>query len=282
MAALTAAFDASGDRKTAVLCVAGFLSSENDWQSFSEQWSKRLAVDDIEFFRAVDAASFHGPFEHWQERPDKVDLRRRLFADLMNILKSHVYHRFGCVVINRCFDEMSENLRDQLLLSAFTLAALTCEKNVRRHILSERRGSNPNLPVRLVFEHGDEGFGDLTHWINSSSGAIPVSRAYKKDTLLEGGLISYGFIPLQAADWLAYELGLSVRQMESGRVKKISDLRWPMQEFTHVLGDAGTYYARDVKEVERKLEILRTIPDWEKETDMIKLSEQYERSVHYE
>lgn len=193
----------------------------------------------------------------------------------MDILKSHVYSRFGCVVINKSFDEMSETLRDELRLSAFTLAALTCEKDFRRYLLSEWKGTNPNMPVRIVFEHGDEGFGDLEAWINSATGTIPPARAFKKDTILPSGEKVYGFIPLQAADWLAYELGLSVRQIENGRLKEMSNLRWPMREFTAIKGDAGTYYARDIKEVERKLNILRNIPDWEKQSDIIKLNQRF-------
>jgi len=273
MAGLTGVFDASGDGKTAVLAVAGFVSNESDWRSFSEQWSKRLALDGIEFFRAVDAASFKGPFKRWDDRDDKELLRQNLFSDLMNILKSHVYHRFGCVVINKSFDEVSGEIRDKFRLSAFTLAALTCEKNLRKYILSEWRSSDPRMPVRIVFEDGDQGYGDLCHWLNSAQGTIPASRAYKKDAVQEDGLKIYGFIPLQAADWLAYEPGLAVRHMESGRAKKMSDLRWPMKEFMTVLGDAGTYSVRDIQEVERKLNILKTIPDWEKETDMVKMSE---------
>ena len=275
MAALTVAIDASGDSEQPVLAVAGFLSSDDDWTSFSQQWSERLAKDGIEFFRAVDAASFKGPFKHWQDREDKKSLRDALSGDLMGVLKRHVYHRFGCVVINKSFNAMSQSLRDELRLSAFTLAALTCEKQVRKFILSDWHGSRSDMAVRIVFEDGDQGYGDLTSWLKPGTGTIQPSRAYKKDTIQEDGSTICGLIPLQAADWLAYELGLSVRQMESGRVKKMSDLRWPMQEFTRILGDAGTYDTRDIKEVERKLNILTTIPDWEKETDIIKMAERF-------
>jgi hypothetical protein len=275
MVGIAAAFDASGDENTDVLAVAGFLSSEDDWQSFSEQWSKRLTQDGIEFFRAVDAAAFRGPFEHWRDRKERETLRRALFTDLMNILKRHVYHRFGCVVINESFEMMSKELRNNLRLSAYPLVALTCEKEFRKYILTEWKNSKPQMPVKMVFEQGDQGFGDLTHWLNLAKGTIPATRAFKRDTLQEDGIMANGFIPLQAADWLAYELGLSVRQIESGKIKKISDLRWPMQELMRVKGDAGTYHTKDIKDVERKLEILNKIPDWEKPTGLIQVSSQF-------
>jgi len=64
MVGLIVALDASGDKNTAVLAVAGLLSNETNWRDFREQWLERIKKDGIEFFRAVDAATFHGPFEH--------------------------------------------------------------------------------------------------------------------------------------------------------------------------------------------------------------------------
>jgi len=140
---LIGAFDASGDKKSPVLAVAGFVSSENDWRDFSQAWSQRLAKDNIEFFRAVDAAFFNGPFEHWKGRADRDDLRKVLFRDLMDILKRHVYHRFGCVITNDSFDEMSEEIRKKFRLTSYTLASLSCEKQFRKWVLQDFAGSRP-------------------------------------------------------------------------------------------------------------------------------------------
>ena len=71
-------------------------------------------------------------------------------------------------------------------------------------MLSEFAGNNPQMPVRMVFE----GFGDVSAWIEAGPGTIPVSRQHKKDVVLPDRIIRYGFVPLQAGDWLAYELGL--------------------------------------------------------------------------
>lgn len=87
------AFDAGGDDNTEHLTVAGFASSTEDWSDFSEKWKARLEKDGIPFFRAVDAASFRGPFEHWRELPNREQLRRALFADLMELIKGHAYYK---------------------------------------------------------------------------------------------------------------------------------------------------------------------------------------------
>jgi hypothetical protein len=278
MARLTGAFDASGDKKSSVLIVAGFVSSENDWQDFSEAWSARLSKDGIEYFRAADAASYNGPFEHWQKRDDRDDIRKALFGDLMDILKSHVYHRFGCAVINEHFDRMSEEIRGKFQLTSYTLASLSCEKQFRKWVLREFAGSDPKMPVRMVFEHGDEGFGDLSEWIEAFPGTIPVSREYKKDAVSVDGITRYGFIPLQAADWLAYELSLFIRQLSSGRIKASRDVRWPFQQFMRILGDAGTYYAKEIKDAEAKLNALKIDPEWDSSGGIELLSKKYKPS----
>jgi hypothetical protein len=262
--AITAAFDASGDKSTAYQCVAGFASSENDWRAFIASWSQRLAQDGIAFFRAVDAAFFTGPFLHLKDRADKEELRKALFRDLMDILKRNVYHRFGCVIKNNSFDKMSEELRAKFQLSAYTLASLSCERQFRRWLLRDFSGCNPDMKVRMVFEDGDEGFGDLSAWVNTSKGTVPVSREPKKDTVLEDGSRRYGFVPLQAADWLAYELRLALQHLNEGKIKKEGDFRWPYKQFESILGDAGTYTANDIADAEQKLAALKADPEWDK------------------
>lgn len=264
MAMLTGAFDASGDKSTAYYCVAGFASSESDWRGFSEAWSKRLAKDGIEFFRAVDAAFFTGPFLHLSERPDKEDIRKALFSDLMDILKRNVFHRFGCVIKNNSIDKMSAEMRAKFRLSAYTLASLSCERQFRKWVLQDFSGCNPNMPVRMVFEDGDEGFGDLSAWINAFTGTISVSREPKKDIVLDDGITRYGFVPLQAADWLAYELRLALQHLDEGRVTNENGFRWPYKQFVSILGDAATFTANNIVDAEQKLASLKAEPEWDK------------------
>lgn len=131
------------------------------------------------------------------------------------------------------------------------------------------------MPVRMVFEDGDEGFGDVSAWIGAGPGTIPVSRQYKKDTPLEGGNVRRGFVPLQASDWLAYELGLAIRQMDAGKIKNIKSFRWPFHEFQRILGDAGTFRTKDIADAEQKLAALRSDPDWENTPGIELLSKRF-------
>ena len=125
---LTFAFDAAGDESTEYLTVAGFASSMADWDGFTDKWQSRLQRDNIEFFRAVDANSFRGPFKHWRDLPERNQLRRALFADLMDLIKSHAYRKFGCIIHNKQFRSSNNEARSNFVESAYSLAARTLRK----------------------------------------------------------------------------------------------------------------------------------------------------------
>lgn len=61
---LYAYFDDSGtDEDNGYCVVAGFLSSFEQWEAFSEEWSALLADSDVERFHATEAANRKGAFE---------------------------------------------------------------------------------------------------------------------------------------------------------------------------------------------------------------------------
>ncbi|GEM_PF-3888161 len=267
---LTFSFDASGDDSTAMLTVAGFASSVQDWDRFSSQWKDRLAKDGIEFFHAVELAAFRGPFEHWRERPDREQLRRALSTDLMDILKRHVYRRFGCTIINKSFQAMSPQLRDEFALGAYSLGGRTCAKYARQWVLEEWTWKDKQTQVEMVFEAGDKGQDKLQKRLVADSAIIPTFKP-KKDTTSEDGIIQAGFIPLQAADWLAYELNLATQKFYEGKLEYLSDLRWPMQEFLqYPPGYLGVYTPENLKEMESGIELQKKIIEWEVTTGLAK------------
>jgi hypothetical protein len=277
MGALAIACDASGSKGSPYLTVAGFVSSVADWTSFSEQWTARLKADGIEYFHAMDTPQFRGTLQHWHDREDRIKLREALFQDLMDILVSHVYYYCGCVVINKKIDLVDEELRDTFRLSAFSLAGLSCERQIRKYLLTEWKHCT-KMPVELVFEDGDANFGHLNQWLSSNTGVLPITRRFKKDTAQSDGIIIPGFVPLQAADWLAYELGLLYRHYCEGKLKSPSNIRWPMRQFLRLKGDARSYESENIKDVETKFKTLENNPDWDK-NNPLKLSEHFLKQI---
>lgn len=264
LAMLTAAFDASGDESTPVLTVAGFVSSASDWDDFSTLWTERLQREGIKYFRAVEAAHFRKEFEPWREKSNRDEWRMNLCADLMDILKRHVYRKIGCTIINKNFGILSEENRKHFRLNAYVMAGRNCDKQVREWALEERIRSS----IPLVFEDGDEGQTDLRGRLLTDTGRSPIFK-YKKDTLMPDGNIEPGFIPLQAGDWLAYEIQHATAQFEENR---LNEFRWPMEEFDRIHGEPTTFTAEDMKNTNRMLDVSKEINEFSKHLQRIKNS----------
>ncbi len=267
---LSFALDAGGSESTAVLAVAGFGSSEADWRIFSAAWSKRLQQDGIEYFRAVDLASFRGPFKHWHKLPDaqREKLRRNLCADLMNILKRNVYRKFGCMVINKELAKLSPTLMREYSLSAYSIAGRTTEKHVREWIAQEW---SRTTPVELVFEDGDLGKGKLQQRFKEDAAFTPIFKP-KKDTNINGRMV-YGYVPLQAGDWLAYEMALAEKHLQQGKISDLTDLRWPMQEFIRIPGEPTIYTEEDMQNFEKGVQQSKDLAVWERKVGIGRFSQ---------
>ena len=186
---LTLAFDAGGDDGTDYMTVAGFASSLADWDNFSEKWKARLDRDGIAFFCAVDANSFRGPFEHWRELAEKkrVELRKQLFSDLMEIIHSHTYQKISCTIVNKDYASTNNEARQEFAESAYSLAARTCEKHARHWMMNDPWWrSCRQLKVATVFELGDGGQdqGKLREG-RKDYGQIPPNFRPKRDTQRE-------------------------------------------------------------------------------------------------
>src|SRR5271168_623521 len=131
---ITFAFDAGGDERTPLLTVAGFASGKDDWDSFSVAWRERLNRDGIEYFHAKDLDGFWGPFRHLQSNPSRQEIKKKLCADLMALIKSSTYRKFSCTIVNEDFENLTPELREEFALSAYSVAGRTCDKNLRAYM----------------------------------------------------------------------------------------------------------------------------------------------------
>lgn len=244
MATFIACFDASGserDARTPFLTVAGFLSTAEQWVAFTELWNKRLADDGLAYFRMVEYAQSVKQFESWKGQESR---RKRLLGDLVDLIKSHAFRKFGCTVevaaINKYLDDA---LKEEFHLTAYTLAGMACGGDVQMWALREGEGLT-QTPFAFVFEDGDIGKGKLKQRFEEVGLGTPYFSP-KKDTI-ENGILVPGFTPLQAADILAYEMSLAV--------KRVNFDRWAASELMHMPGRIGIYTEEDIRALEKDLE----------------------------
>jgi hypothetical protein len=165
---------------------------------------------------------------------------------------------------------MSDAMRQEFSLSAYSLAGRTCEKYARKWVFEEWHSADPNMPVALVFEAGDRGYGKLQERLTKEKGCIPPTFRPKKDTLRKDGTIESGFVPLQAADWLAWEVNRATQTFYEDKLESEDEMRWPMQEFLRLHGYMGVYTPENIQDMEANIDVTKRITDWQVETGLIK------------
>jgi hypothetical protein len=231
----TTAFDAAGtDHDQELLIVAGFISTADHWINFDRLWRKRLADDGLKYFHMVDFASFKKQFRNgWRDNEPR---RRALLGDLMDIIQAHAFRRFGCVVENTTFlENVSKDVRDQYFLDAYTAASLSCTQQVRQWCTDD--GSPKFETIRFVFEAGDKGQTQLEKRFRNDLKMIAnFEFKFDQETHL-------AFTPLQAADFLAYELFLGVKETRGRK----HNPRWALLQFLQMPGRLGIMNAGNLQ-----------------------------------
>ena len=237
---LTCAFDASGHQSNQLcLVVAGFVSSAKDWIDFSAEWQDRLDRDAICYFHMVEFAHSVKQFKRWKDQEKR---RQTLFSDLLGLIKKYAYRKFGCAIINDTFhSNISSANQNQLYLNSYSMAA---RSSVAQVGLWAKRDKISSPSIEYVFEDGDVGKGLLVQRMVEDCYPAPIFRPKKVKITPEGQIIP-AFLPLQAADILAYEMFKAVREMEeSGSYR----LRWGLEEFHRMPGEPWVYKVDNLKE----------------------------------
>ncbi|MBI4431464.1 MAG: hypothetical protein HY587_07110 [Candidatus Omnitrophica bacterium] len=252
-AMFTACFDAGGsqhDQK--FLVVAGFVSSAEEWVRFDKAWRERLAGDNLSYFHMVDFAQFSGEFRNgWRDNEPR---RKKLLSDLVEIIRRHAFRRFGCAIDNEVFlRNLPENRRRQYFLNAYALAGMTSAAQVFKWCKEER---TPFEKVDFVFEDGDIGKGQLITRFNNDLGMTPVFKP-KKDKQATIGMV-FGFTPLQAADFLAYEITKGCKEMKNRK----RDPRWGLEELLKIPGPLGTYDPENLEALDVNHQALIKTSGW--------------------
>jgi hypothetical protein len=70
-------------------------------------------------------------------------------------------------------------------------------------------------------------------------------------------------VPLQAADWLAWEVNRATQTFYEDKLESEEEMRWPMQEFLRLHGYMGVYTPENIQDMEANIDIAKRITDWQ-------------------
>lgn len=205
----TAHFDASGqEHEHSYVVVAGFVSSAQEWILFSEKWQTVLHEYGLESFHAAECQNYEQDFKGWKGQDSR---RIRLWCDLLALIKESSFQKFACgIVTDDWTSKVSKQTKDRWRLNAYVMCAMMVAERVQ---LWARR-QNIHTPIRYVYESGDPGSGMLFETFRREGYPDPLFE-HKTDRTINGILVP-ACIPLQAADFLAYEIFLTKKILAKG------------------------------------------------------------------
>jgi hypothetical protein len=191
--------DESGtDKGAPVLTVAGYVAKPSQWQTFSKEWTRVLKPTGIKVYHATDAQACRGEFEGWKKEEVAA-----LASKLLPIIPKYA----AGISINlnmRDFDAALEKRPE--LRSCFPDPYGACF-----HWMTLKL-------VELAKKHNGEARFALIHEQNSQQHEAQEAYDWIKDRRdTDGSLISLTFakkdefVPLQAADILAFEASKRIR-----------------------------------------------------------------------
>jgi len=219
VAVFIACLDESGTHnESAFASIAGYVDNSNGWAEFERAWKvilDRYAVDE---FHMTDFESRHGEFgwrNYWFLA--EADLRHPFLQDLINVIKSRMRLRAGCTISMRDYHSVIPERLKPKYHSYYFLFAKCIEQLWRVSFLM----LPPGEQLAFVFDRkvGFEGRADAI---------FSALRNHFQYSEKMGGIrfaSSELFVPLQAADLLAFEYRKYGEMLahNTGR-----EARWPM------------------------------------------------------
>ena len=201
---LTAYFDESGDfndPKKNFTGMAGFIAPAAIWQQVEEKWDaivKRPEYDLKKYVHMKEMAHCQGQFMGWEK-----DRRDALHKELIGVLVEAEVIPMGCIVSNSAFRSLSER-QQTIFKSPYFLCLQRCI-----HAATSETITTVEDTVAMVFAR-QETFGTVD--ANRGGTTEQLYDNIKRHTPFGNTMGAYASdtpqrsIPLQAADFLAYEM----------------------------------------------------------------------------
>ena len=190
--------DESGVHDTSpVVTVAAYMARPKQWESFTKAW--RLAIRPAKVYHATDAANLRGEFRGWSTAQVAATCARALPIINQNVMVG--------IAAGIQMNDFREALKDRPdLLRIFGSPYGACLHWVMRTLLDRKVRSGNREIISFFHEQNSfaqEALNTFSHMKDTygqSCGSMTFAFGSKED-----------FIPLQAADILAYEANKRIR-----------------------------------------------------------------------
>ena len=174
-----------------VVTVGAYFGRTRAWRSFTKEWN--ATKEPIKIFHAADCANFEGEFKGW-----KKEDRDAFVANLLPVLTRHPIVGLAIGINLRDFEAAMKSRPD--LLEVFGNPYTACFRWSARMIADTIEKIGLNEAIAFIHENNSfegearDAFSFVEQGRHLESGPMSLTFGSKQD-----------FVPLQAADILAYE-----------------------------------------------------------------------------
>ncbi|MBI3609379.1 MAG: DUF3800 domain-containing protein [Nitrospirae bacterium] len=211
--ALVAYFDESGhSSNTRFVCIGGLITTNDDWQVFSKHWTATLNAVGVSGLHMREFAHSRGQFAGWDEQR-----RRDLLTRLMALVHGADMTTIGVVFPMPVWHSLSDIQKRELVDPYFP-----CLQEVFNGALVHAAITANDSITLVVADHPEFGAKAQSLW-NTYRASHPFGHYVSDFQRRSPGQSA----PLQAADWVAYEVLKSCEKNSKGKQND----RWPFAQF---------------------------------------------------
>ncbi|HXG66476.1 MAG TPA: DUF3800 domain-containing protein [Blastocatellia bacterium] len=250
---LTAYFDETGhsrDPQVNFVGMAGLAASAEKWEAFENEWAELLEEYGVPSLHMKEFAHGRGAFEGWAEVR-----RRRFLGQAIEIILNTGGMPVGAIVDLRAYRQLDARVQEHLR-DPYYMCLNVCVHGALVYglfnPLAEQPFSYSGEKINIVFDQNHEFAGLVPSFMS----------VLEKRPLYNGQVGGYTFsssmkqMPLQAADFIAYEMGRTFKNLIAGRppmfswgLRRIFELSWARE----IIPWFVVYEAKTLKHIESRM-----------------------------
>jgi hypothetical protein len=206
--------------------MAGFVAPAGAWEVFEGEWKELLRNAGFSQLHMKDFAHSEGEFARWKGKEHEAE-RQAFLGRALEIIRNTNATPVGAVVSLRDFASLTEGQKKSFL-NPYYVAFQTCTRGSAIHALFE----TPEEKVAMVYSYNEE------YGANEGGRAHQLWEAMKKSIDWRYRMGSYAsntpveLCPLQAADFLAYEL---CHEFENQIKRPKNGMRFPLTQMLQMV-----------------------------------------------
>lgn len=195
----SACIDTSGNKRSPVMTMVGFVSRVGKWDRFQVQWSDLLHNHGVSRLHMTDFVASEREFKNWAG-PAHSERRKRFLEDAVETVRKHVNKGFAISIVLSDYHEVNGQFEVQESIGPpFAVCGMTLLGRIKKW--AERKKTDPQKILYLI-EDGDDDKGQFM--------TLGRASGYKIQPLAKGDSRAF-----EACDMAAWKVSAALRNAES-------------------------------------------------------------------